>query len=77
MALNAKQQAYLDSLADDEPPADDDDDVEELEWKGKRYRVVTDEPDDAPKPVKRKAKTAPAPASDKEPAPKAPRRFLT
>lgn len=70
--LTAKQQAYLDSLADD--GADDDGEPEELEWQGKRYRIVTEEePEDdgKPKVVKRRA-----PKEESEPAPKR-RRFVT
>lgn len=73
--LTAKQQAYLDSLADDAP--DDDGEPEELEWQGKRYRIVTEEPpedDGKPKVVKRRA-AAPKKEED-EPAPKR-RRFVT
>jgi hypothetical protein len=69
--LTARQQAYLDSLADD---ADDDGEPEEVEWQGKRYRLVEEE-DTGPKVVKRKAKVA-APPPAGEPAPKR-RRFVT
>lgn len=72
--LTEKQRAFLDRVkageyedADIDPDSDldDEDDVEEVEYKGRKYRRVTDDQNDEPKPVRkpvRKDETPPAPS---------------
>lgn len=77
--LTDKQRAFLDRVkageyedADVDPDSelDDEEDIEEVEYKGKRYRRVAEE-DDGPKPIK---KTAPKDATPPTPSRK---RFLS
>lgn len=60
---------YEDADLDAEDSLDDEQDVEEVEYKGKRYRRVAEE-DDSPKPVKKATK-------DETPSTPSRKRFLS
>ncbi|MGH7743498.1 MAG: hypothetical protein ACREQ5_01570 [Candidatus Dormibacteria bacterium] len=83
--LTAEERALLARLAaeEDDDDSDAEDGVDEVEYQGRRYRIVTEE-DDGPKPVKTKPagktapKAAPATEDDGKGSPTPPkRRFVT
>lgn len=73
--LTDEEKTLLARLLDDEDAdATTDDEIEEVTYKGRKYRRVADD-DDEPQPV-RKPKAKPQDEPEQEPAPRK-RRFVT